>query len=33
MPKKRCNTTISQQVTDPSTTLAQVRLTTEFWLD
>ena len=28
--KKRCNTRTSQEVTHPSTTLAQARLTAEF---
>ena len=31
--KKRCNTRTSQEVTHPSTTLAQARLTAEFWWD
>lgn len=31
--KKGCNTRTSQGVTHPSTTLAQARLTAEFWWD
>ena len=31
--KKRCNTRTSQEVTHPSTTLAQARLTAEFRWD
>ena len=31
--KKGCNTRTSQGVTHPSTTLAQARLTSEFWWD
>ena len=32
--KKKCNTTTSQEeVTHPSTTLAQARLSAEFWWD
>ena len=31
--KRECNTRTSQEVTHPSTTLAQARLTSEFWWD
>ena len=31
--KEGCNTRTSQEVTHPSTTLAQARLTSEFWWD
>ena len=31
--KRKCNTRTSQEVTHPSTTLAQARLTAEFWWD